>query len=140
MADRKQRLQPAYAASACNGISGAGSALGAGAASASGVCLAGADDALAQKPCQPPESSNVALRAAPLLRGFGWVAYIAAVFWCCIQREPRWWTLLPFAGPLVYWLMAFLARRARHASHALHAHLYGALLAALLLTSGGTRA
>ena len=134
MADREQRLQPLHArASACNGISGAGSVLGAGAASASGACLAGADDALAQKPCQSSEGSNAALRAAPLLRGIGWVAYVAAVFWCCIQREPRWWTLLPFAGPLVYWLMAFLARRARHASHALHAYLYGSLLAALLL-------
>lgn len=37
--------------------------------------------------------------------------YVVAVFICCIQREPQWWTLLPFALPLGYWLGAYLAQR-----------------------------
>ncbi|MDO4794990.1 MAG: hypothetical protein Q4A28_03495 [Brachymonas sp.] len=49
--------------------------------------------------------------AQSLLRGLGWVLYVAAVFFCCMQREPRWWTLLPFVLPLGYWLGAYLARR-----------------------------
>lgn len=50
-------------------------------------------------------------KARALARSVGWLAYVAAVFFCCIQREPRWWTLLPFALPLAYWLGACLARR-----------------------------
>lgn len=50
-------------------------------------------------------------KARALANSFGWLAYVAAVFFCCIQREPRWWTLLPFVLPLGYWLGAYLAQR-----------------------------
>ena len=47
-------------------------------------------------------------------RGAGWMVYVAVIFWCCIQREPRWWTLLPFVLPLGYWLGMALVQRLSH--------------------------
>ena len=42
------------------------------------------------------------------------MVYVAVIFWCCIQREPRWWTLLPFVLPLGYWLGMALVQRLSH--------------------------
>ena len=42
------------------------------------------------------------------------MAYVAVVFWSCIQREPRWWSLLPFVLPLGYWLGMALVQRVAH--------------------------
>ena len=42
------------------------------------------------------------------------MAYVAVVFWSCIQREPRWWSLLPFVLPLGYWLGTALIQRMSH--------------------------
>lgn len=60
---------------------------------------------------QQVSNNNRQHTARALARGLGWLAYVAAVFICCIQREPRWWTLLPFVLPLGYWLGAYLAQR-----------------------------
>lgn len=60
---------------------------------------------------QQAPNNNRQHTARALARGLGWLAYVAAVFFCCIQREPRWWTLLPFVLPLCYWLGAYLAQR-----------------------------
>lgn len=70
-------------------------------------------------------------KAAAWARELGGVAYIAVVFWCCIQREPRWWTLLPFIVPLGYWLGVFLLGRVQ--SQPLRRLMQGALLAAGVL-------
>lgn len=42
------------------------------------------------------------------------MTYVAVVFWSCIQREPRWWSLLPFVLPLGYWLGTALIQRMSH--------------------------
>ena len=38
-----------------------------------------------------------------LLKGLAVLAYAALVFWACVQREPRWWSLLPMLAPLAVW-------------------------------------
>ena len=56
-------------------------------------------------------SSLLRAKAIVLARLLGLAVYAVAVFWSCIQREPRWWSLLPFLLPLFYWTGAALARR-----------------------------
>ena len=71
-----------------------------------------------------------------VLHALGFLGYAGIVFWCCIQPEPRAWSLLPFLLPLVFWLGSYvcgLLRGGRKAFWLIQAALFGALALVLLV-------
>lgn len=81
----------------------------------------------------PPALASAAglprLALPAMLKGLAVLAYAALVFWACVQREPRWWSLLPMLAPLVVW--AGMVLGARLGGRRWQAVLSGGLLLAL---------
>lgn len=75
----------------------------------------------------PPRLSVPALG-----KGVVAIAYVAVVFWACIQREPRWWSLLPLLAPVALWLGVVAGKRLGKVWQAVLALAFLAALASML--------